>query len=252
MVLMLHITGWSICMSLPLLFVRGQYWYNHVLAVALSVVLSVAIEVTSHRWRLSEQALHNKALKAAAELSFLKAQLQPHFLFNTLNNIYSLAMSQHEHTAASILKLSNMMRYATTDTGHDFVLLQREIECIHDYIDLQQLRLTSRTRVRFSVSGNPGIKCIAPMLLLPFLENAFRHGVSTQEPSEIVVHLQTTDECIRFYCSNRHFPVTMDESAATADLRHARERLQQLYPHRHQLQIRKANGVHVVKLSLDL
>lgn len=249
---MLHVTGWVICMSLPLLFVRGQYWYNHVLAVVLSVVLSVAIEVTCHRWRLSEQALHTKALKAAAELSFLKSQLQPHFLFNTLNNIYSLAMSQHEYTAASILKLSNMMRYATTDTGHDYVLLQREIECIHDYIDLQQLRLTPRTKVKFSVSGNPGIKCIAPMLLLPFLENAFQRGVSNQEASDIVVHLQATDKCIRFYCSNRHFPVTMDEGAATEDIRHARARLQQLYPHRHQLQIREDNGVQVVKLSLDI
>ncbi|MGN7821193.1 sensor histidine kinase [Chitinophaga sp. 22536] len=249
---MLHITGWVICMSLPLLFVRGQYWYNHVLAVVLSLVLSLAIEVTCHRWRLSEQALHSKALKAAAELSFLKSQLQPHFLFNTLNNIYSLAMSQHEYTAASILKLSNMMRYVTTDTGHDYVLLQREIECIHDYIDLQQLRLTSRTKVKFSVSGNPGIKCIAPMLLLPFLENAFQRGVSTQEASDIVVHLQATDKCIRFYCSNRHFPVTMDDGPAAADIRHARERLQQLYPHRHQLQIREDNGVQVVKLSLDI
>ncbi|MBC9915275.1 sensor histidine kinase [Chitinophaga varians] len=249
---MLHITGWVICLSLPLLFVRGQYWYNHVLAVVLSVVLSVAIEVTCHRWRLSEQALHTKALKAAAELSFLKSQLQPHFLFNTLNNIYSLAMSQHEYTAASILKLSNMMRYATTDTGHDYVLLQREIECLHDYIDLQQLRLTPRTKVKFSVSGNPGIKCIAPMLLLPFLENAFQRGVSNQEASDIVVHLQATDKCIRFYCSNRHFPVTMDEGAAAEDIRHARQRLQQLYPHRHQLQIREDNGVHVVKLSLDI
>ncbi|NLR66662.1 histidine kinase [Chitinophaga varians] len=249
---MLHITGWAICMSLPLLFVRGQYWYNHVLAVVLSLVLSLAIEVTCHRWRLSEQALHSKALKAAAELSFLKSQLQPHFLFNTLNNIYSLAMSHHEYTAASILKLSNMMRYVTTDTGHDYVLLQREIECIHDYIDLQQLRLTSRTKVKFSVSGNPGIKCIAPMLLLPFLENAFQRGVSTQEASDIVVHLQATDKCIRFYCSNRHFPVTMDDGPAAADIRHARERLQQLYPHRHQLQIREDNGVQVVKLSLDI
>ncbi|WP_343744061.1 histidine kinase [Chitinophaga sp.] len=249
---MLHITGWVICMSLPLLFVRGQYWYNHVLAVVLSLVLSLAIEVTCHRWRLSEQALHSKALKAAAELSFLKSQLQPHFLFNTLNNIYSLAMSHHEYTAASILKLSNMMRYVTTDTGHDYVLLQREIECIHDYIDLQQLRLTSRTKVKFSVSGNPGIKCIAPMLLLPFLENAFQRGVSTQEASDIVVHLQATDKCIRFYCSNRHFPVTMDDGPAAADIRHARERLQQLYPHRHQLQIREDNGVQVVKLSLDI
>lgn len=249
---MLHITGWVICLSLPLLFVRGQYWYNHVLAVVLSVVLSVAIEVTCHRWRLSEQALHSKALKAAAELSFLKSQLQPHFLFNTLNNIYSLAMSQNEYTAVSILKLSNMMRYATTDTGHDYVLLQREIECIHDYIDLQQLRLTSRTKVKFSVSGNPGIKCIAPMLLLPFLENAFQHGVSTQEASDIVVHLQATDKCIRFYCSNRYFPVTMEEGPTVTDIRHARERLQQLYPHRHELQIREDNGVHIVKLSLDI
>ncbi|MBC9931935.1 sensor histidine kinase [Chitinophaga qingshengii] len=238
-------------MSLPLLFIRGQYWYNHVLAVVLSVVLSGAIEVTCHRWRQSEQALHSKALKAAAELSALKSQLQPHFLFNTLNNIYSLAMLQHEHTAASILKLSNMMRYATTDTGHDYVLLQREIECIHDYIDLQQLRLTPRTRVKFSVSGNPGIKCIAPMLLLPFLEKAFQYGVSNQETSEIVVHLQATDRCIRFYCSNRQFPIHSDTNTAT-DIRYAQERLQQLYPQRHQLQIKEDNGVHVVKLSLDI
>ncbi|RBL89185.1 hypothetical protein DF182_21915 [Chitinophaga flava] len=250
MIIMLHITGWAICMSFPLLFVRGQAWYNQVLAVLLSVVLSLAIEITCRRWRSSEHALHLKAGKAAAELSFLKSQLHPHFLFNTLNNIYSLAILQHEYTAPSILKLSNMMRYATTDTHRDFVLLQREIECIHDYIDLQQLRLSARTRVRLSVSGNPGFKCIAPMLLLPFLENAFRNGVSSQETSDIVIQLQTTEQGIHFYCSNKLFSQEVSSGETAEDISHTRERLQQLYPQRHLLHTAADNGIYTVKLDL--
>lgn len=246
----MHIAAWLICMSLPMLFISGQTWYNNGLALLLSLAMSLTIETTYRWWRSSHHALHAEARKTAAELSFLKAQLHPHFLFNTLNNIYSLAMSRHEYTATSILKLSNMMRYATTDTHHDYVLLQREIECMNDYIDLQKLRLTDRTRVKFSVSGNPGFKCIAPLLLLPFLENAFKYGVSNQEPSDIIINLSTTEHSINFYCSNKHFTLPEDPLPAGYGIANTRERLQYLYPDKYELNIREEEGVYMVRLDL--
>ncbi|NSL91062.1 sensor histidine kinase [Chitinophaga sp. Mgbs1] len=242
-----HILGWLICISLPWLF-NGHTGNSQLLAFALCIVLSVLIEIIHHRWEASNNALHAEASKTRAELSFLKSQLHPHFFFNTLNNIYSLAVSGHEHTARHILKLSNMMRYAT-DTHHDFVLLQQEIACLHDYIDLQQLRLPGSTQVHFSVSGNPGFKYIAPLLLLPFLENAFRHGVSAMQTTAIHIHLSTTTDHIRFYCSNRLFSHPEDDSTTDALLL-TRQRLQQLYPDKYQLTISNKNSEYAVRLEI--
>jgi two-component system LytT family sensor kinase len=115
------------------------------------IVMGLGIAIsTVQKWQLTEQmVIRAEAEKAHAELSFLKAQINPHFLFNTLNNIYALSVTDSKHTSESIMKLSNIMRYVTDEVTEDFVLLQSEIDCINDYIDLQKLRLSKKTALRF-------------------------------------------------------------------------------------------------------
>jgi two-component system LytT family sensor kinase len=218
----------------------------------LTIALSIATE-TTRRWRQTEKrALYAETRKTQAELSFLKAQINPHFLFNTLNNIYSLAMTRNENTAMSIMKLSNMLRYVTEDTRHDYVLLESEIDCLRDYIDLQKLRLTTKTKVNFSVTGSPGIKCIAPLVLLPFLENAFKYGVSNHEPSEINIQLETSEHHIHFYCSNKLFRMAPDTSRTGIGITNTRQRLDYLYPDKYELRISNDNGAYAITLQLQV
>jgi two-component system LytT family sensor kinase len=218
----------------------------------LTIALSIAIE-TTRRWRQTEKkALYAETRKTQAELSFLKAQINPHFLFNTLNNIYSLAMTRHEYTAASIMKLSNILRYVTEETRDDYVLLDSEIDCLRDYIDLQKLRLTTKTKVRFSVTGNPGIKCIAPLVLLPFLENAFKYGVSNHEPSDIIIQLDTLEDHIDFFCSNKLFHVSPDTTQTGIGITNTRQRLDHLYPDKYELRINEDNGAYTIFLQLQV
>jgi sensor histidine kinase YesM len=217
----------------------------------LTVSFSIATE-TTHKWRQTEKrALFAETRKTQAELSFLKAQINPHFLFNTLNNIYSLAMIHSEHTATSIMKLSNILRYVTEESKGDFVLLESEIDCLKDYLDLQKLRLTAKTIVNFHISGNPGIKNIAPLVLLPFLENAFKYGVSNHETSEINIHLDCRETVLVFTCTNKIFRTQQDKNSAGIGISNTRQRLEHLYGDRYTLNISSSDGIHTVALSLN-
>ncbi|HLZ86670.1 MAG TPA: histidine kinase, partial [Puia sp.] len=144
---------------------------GNIVLFLLVFVFSTGIKVIN-QWLRSEQRakeIANEKLKA--ELSFLKAQINPHFLFNTLNNIYALASAQSEHTAAAVMKLSSIMRYVLTEARNDLVPLEKEIQFTSHYIELQKMRLTDKTSIDFTVQGDPLGRQIAPLLLLPFVEN---------------------------------------------------------------------------------
>lgn len=217
----------------------------------LTLSLSIALQNT-WRWRSTEKrALQAEAEKAQAELAFLKAQINPHFLFNTLNNIYSLAITGNEHTAASIMKLSNILRYVTDEVKQDHVALQQEIDCIRDYIDLQQLRLGKKTTVSFNITGNPAPLSIAPLILMTFVENAFKYGVSNHQKSSIIIDLQASPGSIGFSCSNALFPCKRNERTGIG-IANTRQRLEHLYPHKHLLNITTDNNLYTVTLTLDI
>ncbi|PZR29771.1 MAG: hypothetical protein DI535_01310 [Citrobacter freundii] len=214
--------------------------------------LSTAIRVIREWRRTESRAIQAEADKANAELSFLKAQINPHFLFNTLNNIYSLAITKNEHTAESILKLSNIMRYVTDDVTEDFVSLESEIECLRDYIDLQKLRLGKKMTVGFAVEGNTAGKRIAPLILMNFIENVFKYGISSHEPSTIEIRLSIQDNNIHFFCRNKLFDPKPSTSRVGIGILNTRQRLQRLYPDRHFLNINKENGFYTVQLTLQV
>jgi hypothetical protein len=215
------------------------------------IALSTAVRMM-RQWQLSEQrAVQAESDKTSAELSFLKAQINPHFLFNTLNNIYTLAVVQDEHAPESILKLSNIMRYVTDDARDDFVPLQDEIGCINDYIELQKLRLGKQTAIDFKISGDVENKKIAPLLLMTFIENIFKYGISKHEPSLISINILSHEKGISFYCRNRIFAKKSDSAREGIGLKNARRRLAHLYPGRYVLNINTDDQLYTVNLILQ-
>lgn len=215
------------------------------------IALSTAMKIME-QWRMTEKrAIQAESDKASAELSFLKAQINPHFLFNTLNNIYTLTLMKDDYAPDSILKLSNIMRYVTDDATADFVPLQQEIDCINDYIELQRLRIGEKTRVDVEISGDIDDKKIPPLILMTFIENVFKYGVSKHYQSNIAIKLTADNTGITFFCQNSIFPEKNEKRRAGIGLKNTRQRLEYLYPNKHILDINTDNQLYTVKLILQ-
>jgi two-component system LytT family sensor kinase len=214
------------------------------------MALSTAIKIIQ-QWQMTEQrATRAEADKASAELSSLKAQINPHFLFNTLNNIYTLAVMKDDNAPDSIMKLSNIMRYVTDDAVEDLVPLQGEIDCIHDYIELQRLRLGEQTRVNLDISGSIENKKIAPLILMTFIENVFKYGISKHNLSSIDIKLAGDESGIYFFCQNKIFPEKEKNRRVGIGIKNTRQRLAYLYPNKYILDISTENQLYTVELTL--
>src|SRR2546423_7788307 len=214
--------------------------------------VSTALQII-RQWRSTEErAARAETDKAQAELSFLKAQINPHFLFNTLNNIYSLAVAKSEKTGASIMKLSNIMRYVTDEVTQDFVPLLDEVNCASDYIDLQRMRLSNKVYVDFSVTGNLEGKKIAPLILMTFIENVFKYGISNHEQSTIAIRLFAEERSITFLCQNKLFETQRKAERMGIGLANTRQRLEHLYPGKYFLNISSEKGFYTVQLTVQV
>jgi two-component system LytT family sensor kinase len=228
--------------------VRPLVSAGNIAVFLLVFVFSTGLKVIN-QWLRSEQ--RNKEIaneKLKAELSFLKAQINPHFLFNTLNNIYALASAQSERTAAAVMKLSSIMRYVLTEARNDLVPLEKEILFTSHYIELQKMRLTDKTIIDFEVKGDPTRRQIAPLLLLPFVENAFKYGVSTRELSPIRIELEITAEWLYFrICNQKHINTSIKVTDNTGiGISNTQRRLDLFYEDRYELNIDdKANEFSV-------
>src|SRR6478752_2270107 len=170
--------------------------------------------------------------KLMAELNFLKAQINPHFLFNTLNNLYYLAYSKSENTTEVIAKLSQMMRYMIYDSNHPKVLLSKEIEYMQGYISLERMRLNNQIPIQFDVKGNIDNVWITPLIFITFLENAFKHGVSNNNPDawvNISIELEGK-ECV--YIVKNSKPTVKNETGEKSGigLQNVQRRLALSYP----------------------
>lgn len=229
---------------------RGRLDFASIIFLVATWSLSAALFMIRQWRKTEERVVRAEADKAQAELSFLKAQINPHFLFNTLNNIYSQAISNNPHTAESILKLSNIMRYVTDDIREDFVPLEHEITCMRDYIDLQRLRLGSKMKVQFNVSGEPANRRIVPLVLMTFIENVFKYGISNHDPSLISINLIIEPGSIRFHCSNRIHRATVESERKGVGIANTRQRLEHLYPGKHELTTVEKDGNFLVDLKI--
>ena len=216
------------------------------------LAMSIAMHIRQRLRSTEKRALQAETDKANAELSFLKAQINPHFLFNTLNNIYSMAAVKSDHTAESIMKLSNIMRYVTDDVREEYVPLENEVAFISDYIDLQRLRLGDKMNVGFLVSGKIAGKKIAPLILMTFIENVFKYGISKHEPSDIDIQLSVTDDMIRFFCQNKLYETQRQTESTGIGIDNTKQRLEHLYSGKYELSIKTENGKYTVLLILQV
>lgn len=212
---------------------------------SVSTLLSVSVLTASRLRQVETDQLQ-------AELRQLKAQIQPHFLFNTLNSIYALAVRQDPRTADTIVKLSEFMRYIIRDVHQGKVALGREIDYIGNYIDLQQARLRDAVQIDFQWTGEEKAWQIAPLLLFSFVENAFKYGVSPEEASPIDIHVRMVDDQLDLYVANNKPRIHSPETSTGVGLQNTRERLRLLYPGKHQLTINNTSTHYQVHLTLVL
>lgn len=196
-----------------------------------------------------KKALENANLNA--EVNFLRSQINPHFLFNTLNSIYSQAHSKSENTEYSILKLSELFRYVLYDSGGNKVELAKDIQYINNYIDLHRIRLSSKVTINYTVNGQLEGNKIAPLLLITFIENAFKHGISYTNASVINIEINVFEETLTLLVSN---PIVKRNSFGSGGLglKNVTRRLDLLYPGKYHLDIHHDDHVHIVNLKLDL
>jgi LytS/YehU family sensor histidine kinase len=223
------------------------------LTYCLVVGLSTSISITQ-QWQkdlLMSQQLVQKQLDS--ELSFLKAQIHPHFFFNTLNNIYALTFINIESSRSSLHKLSRMMRYLLYETQNDRTSLFREIDFVKDYIELMQLRMNGHTTVQFEAPRNITEKAIAPMILLPFVENAFKHGVHSVEESRILVKIRQDSDLLILEVENTLFARReqgIDDGGI--GLSNTRRRLDLIYAKHYRLHCGPHQDKYSVRLELEL
>ncbi len=191
--------------------------------------------------------------KINTELSFLRSQVNPHFFFNTLNNIYSLAITGSQDTAPAVMKLSSIMRYILTETEANLVPLQNEIDFLRNFIDLQLVRLTDKVEVNFTAEGNTENKQVAPLLFIPFVENAFKYGVSTKERSAIKIKITSSADHILLDVSNTLVKADNGIHETTGiGINNVKRRLQLLYPGKHNLTVKEEDNQFKVHLDIHI
>jgi LytS/YehU family sensor histidine kinase len=205
-------------------------------------------------WQKSEQRLKkSEHERLNAELNQLKSQINPHFLFNTLNGIYTMTVLKNEAAPQTIIQLSNLMSYVLGEAGADYVSLKKDIDHLQAFIELNRLRLTEKSPVTFTLEGNIDGLSIAPLLLLPFVENAFKYGVSNSVDSPIDISLKIIGKQLHFTCKNQIFRYDVEIPAQHGiGIANTRRRLALMYPDQYNLQVLEAPFTYEVALQLDL
>jgi LytS/YehU family sensor histidine kinase len=191
--------------------------------------------------------------KQSGELALLRSQINPHFLFNTLNNIYSLVYKKSDAAPEAVMKMSAIMRYMLYDATTDKVFLEKEIEYLISFIELEKLRIRDKDFVDLTIMGDVEGRTIAPMLLIPFVENAFKHGSKNVANPGIRINLTARPHEIRFEVSNhqRKNPTATKDLMGGIGLNNIRRRLNLLYPGKHHLEISSDENHFNVNLILS-
>ena len=238
--------------------IKSFYHFDlYLLMVILLVLVTSTSLAASHKWQDDEERRQMiEKQHISSELALLKAQINPHFFFNTLNNIYALTYSDIPLSRDAILKLSRMMRYVLYDTLQDKALLSQEMFFMKDYIELMKLRLHANTTLIFQEFTPEHDYTVAPMLLLPFVENAFKHGTSSLLKTDIEINLDVQDGVLALKVFNQiHYEKDAYENATGGiGLANTKRRLDLLYPDRHHLLITEdpLKKTYQVDLKIDL
>lgn len=228
--------------------------FQHLFYIYSTVAILVMLKISGEWHQALEQKNQLQQQNLMSELALLRTQVNPHFLFNTLNNINALIKKDPEKTSLSVIKLSEIMRYMLYDASKEKVLLKKEIEYIESLIGLQQLRLNEPGFIMFEVNGNPANIQIAPMLFVPFVENAFKHANKDVTSPGIKIQLTINPENLHFSITNskRITSDPMPDNYNGIGIPNVKRRLELLYPNKHQLHITDNNQYFKISLHLLL
>ncbi len=249
----LEIAFWKYLVKLPASELQFQYeWIWATLKYTVIISIYALLIRFSIDW-FDSQKYKDELIKErqAGEIALLRSQVNPHFLFNTLNNIYSLVYNKSEEAPEAVMKLSSIMRYMLYDSNTDIVPVQKEIEYLNSFIELQQLRITQKGFVEIKVHGSMENRTIAPMLLIPFVENAFKHGDKNHEPG-ILIELNLLSDKLIFSVENFVKSTVLQpvEETGGFGLQNIKRRLGLLYPDKHELKIISTDDKFKVELTI--
>ncbi|HNP33088.1 MAG TPA: sensor histidine kinase [Flavobacterium sp.] len=224
------------------IFFDSQILIPFLLVIALAFLIKINARLTE---------IHDE--KLSAEVSYLKAQINPHFLFNTLNSLYALTLQKSNEAPNAVLKLSSIMRYVVTESSQDFVALDKEINYIKDYIELQKLRLDSSVSLSFEVHGTTTGKAIAPLILIPFIENAFKYGINPDADSYIKIAISVENQLLQMNVKNAIAATEIDEEFKTEEgLKNTQKRLDLIYSGKYDLEVTEDGKEYDVNLKIEL
>ena len=232
--------------------VQGSGQPGSYLVLVITATFASMIVVFKYWIKTQRQWMQAEKDKVTAELQLLKAQVHPHFLFNTLNNIYSFSLESSPKTPGLILKLSSLLSYMLYDCKADEVLLEKELEIMKNYIDLEKERYGNKIEISWDVDGDVKDKYISPLLLLPFLENAFKHGTSEQlEKPWLSVDISVSQNRLKGKIANSKNEDTPVSNHGIG-LQNVKKRLAFIYPDSHELKMNDEGNFFVVSLSIEL
>ncbi len=230
---------------------KWTMWINFVGVLILALSFSSTI-------KLARDSFYRRQQEKDAELKLLKAQLNPHFLFNTLNNLYGLSVIKSNKLPGLMLTLSDLLRYSLYDTQETLVPLDKEIQYIENYVSLEKIRLESTAKIQFDKKGDTSSTQIAPMLLIVFVENAFKYlDSSTNSNSSVSISVTTTEneinfKCINTYTSSHSNLKKLEIGNSGIGLQNAKKRLDLIYPDKHRLKIKSKDEKFIVELTIQV
>lgn len=232
---------------------QGFLYLSSIMVVLLSTVLRVITDWW--RYQTEKQTLQTQTIQS--ELRFLKSQINPHFLFNTLNNLYALTLKKSDKAPEIVLKLSEIMRYMLYECNEKQVLLTKEIQYIHNYLDLERLRQAGVSEIEFTTDGPISDQQVAPLLFVPFLENSFKHGLNTHMKGGgfVRLHLKVNGTQLEFCIENskaEQLPRQEHPRSGGIGLVNVRHRLEILYPNKYKLEVKDEPHRYAVTLLLQM
>ncbi|WP_175445399.1 sensor histidine kinase [Ulvibacter litoralis] len=232
---------------------RFSSWRGIPVALNVSFILIGTIIRMYMEWNKNETRKKEiESVRTTTQLQFLKNQINPHFLFNSLNTIYSLTTKKASNAPEAVITLSELMRYMLYRANNEYVPLQEELDYISNYIKLQRLRLAYAENVTINIRGNVGAQKVRPLLLISFIENAFKYGTDYQGNTEIKIVITVSENNLSFTCVNLIGNRKADTENSGIGLVNTRERLEMLYPGMHTLEVSEKEGKYIVDLNLTL
>jgi two-component system, LytTR family, sensor kinase len=231
---------------------RGMHLYNYAFTSLFLIFFSLGLRVLERQSQIEELQKETEKERLNSELAFLKNQISPHFFFNTLNNIYSLISINAEDSQKAVLKLSKLMRYLLYESEQGNTMLSNEIDFMNNYIDLMKLRMNDKVELSVSFPKKYEDRNIPPLLFIPFIENAFKHGISYREKSFIDINMMATKESITFRCTNSLLKTKekVSNRQSGIGLENVIKRLNLLFRGRHELKIDKSENTFEVFLTI--